>query len=103
MGQKTTFLVTNLVHAVSLEPLVIISRHAYEVSEVGIVIDLFLLIISRHAYEVSEAGIVIDLFLLIIILQEPKSCCVCISRTACYYYYYFNRKPPRPSWHEMQH
>ena len=42
--------------------------------------------ISRHAYEVSEAGIVIDLFILIliiiIILQEPKSCRACISRTA---------------------
>ena len=49
----------------------IISRHAYEVSEAGIVIDLFILII-----------LIILIIILIIILQEPKSCCACISRTA---------------------
>ena len=56
----------------SISPAPLISRHAYEVSEAGIVIDLF--IISRHAYEVSEAGIVIDLFLLInnLLLQYSK-------------------------------
>ena len=62
---------------------IIISRHAYEVSEAGIVIDLF---ISRHAYEVSEeAGFVFDLFLIIIliILNLPLEACMrCISGTA---------------------
>ena len=54
----------------------------------GIVIDLFLLIISRHAYEVSEAGIVFDLFLILIIIiiiiniLPLEACTRCISGTA---------------------
>ena len=43
----------------------------------------YTVLISRHAYEVSEAGFVFDLFLLIIlILQQNNSCSACISRTA---------------------
>ena len=33
---------------------------------------IIIIIISRHAYKVSEAGIVIDLFILLLILQETK-------------------------------
>ena len=41
-----------------------------------------LLIISRHANEVSEAGIVFDLFLIILLFPPLEACMRCISGTA---------------------